>query len=344
MARSPEVGDLQHRNIPESVLQDSVAVEYIFVDNGTQTAGDSQSRFQVSGVAQVGDWMRSSRPGISMPSDTDVVFVGRPPPKNREEVLHVPVVPWRLGLESVELQQYCYNYCPLATQVHARCWDLAQRVFGSSFIEQDMDIWLEAARQQFHAFVNHAPESESNQYSNALMRLHIINREIIDDFRHNPLKYAQESVDRYIQEIGYNLPHDPINISELRDLIDKAIEIEREDKAEEVCPAGVGLPPEVKMMILDCLDTMDIRNSLSVFHWRLPSGYWCTRFAKEIVFEYEDLENTNLNWGYLCLGVADLLETSHGLRHRKRTLGNLNEIKKIFEEKKKQKRQSDGGL
>lgn len=176
------------------------------------------------------------------------------------------MIPWELHPESIELAQYYQNCCPLATQVHARCWDLAQHVFGPSSIEKDMDIWLEAARETYHASVNYTPKSESREYSLALTRLAISKKGNLEDFRYNPLKYAQEGVDRYIQQTtGYNLPHDPINIRELSEMIEMAIQISAKDIPEEVI-LRVDLPLEIKMMILDCLDTMDIRNSLSVFH------------------------------------------------------------------------------
>lgn len=322
--------DVQYATQPFSKKKkkkDRVSLQNLVIDNDPQKAGNPQSRFRVSGVAQVGQWPRS------VPLDRDVVLIGRPPPKNREEIFLAPVIPWELHPGSIELAQYYQNCCPLATQFHARCWDLAQHVFGPSSIEKDMDIWLEAARETYCVSGNYALKSESREYSLALTRLAISKKVNLEDFRYNPLKYAQEGVDRYIQQTGYNLPHDPINIRELSDMIEKAIQIPAKDIPEKVI-LRVDLPPEVKMMILDCLDTMDVRNSLSVFHWKLPDRYWRSRFPKETVFEYENLKSTNLNWEHLCLGVEDLLQTSHGLRYRKQTLRNLSDIKKLFEEKK----------
>lgn len=53
--------------------KDRVSLQNLVIDNDPQKAGNPQSRFRVSGVAQVGQWPRS------VPLDRDVVLIGRPP-------------------------------------------------------------------------------------------------------------------------------------------------------------------------------------------------------------------------------------------------------------------------
>ncbi|XHG02140.1 hypothetical protein AWENTII_005501 [Aspergillus wentii] len=133
---------------------------------------------------------------------------------------------------------------------------------------------------------------------------------------------------------GSGIPHDPVNIVELRDLISEAIQrrgSQREQRRPRVIIPRIALPVEIQMVIVNALHiASDIQNTLAAFNWQLPDTYWRTRFPKDIIFEYKDLMTVNLDWKYLYLGLEGLFKSSHGLGHRVRTLDNLKEIHSIF--------------
>lgn len=292
---------------------------------------------------------------MPVPEDVDIVIVGRPPPKNREEIVCVFPTCFTRELSSDYDDRDTW---PLGYQLHERCWNLSLRIIGSSRVEQNLDLFVQSVvqvsksrrEQRRKSGTRSVPlwiESERMAYVLEFDTVQTFHKAHVEDFRQNPMKCVREQVDRYARILGEKnlpLPHDPQNITELRDLIAEAVQRQANNsgragkRAKLVNVGQTGVPIELQMIIIGALDaTSDVRNVLSAFDWQLPDTYWWARFPKETVFEYENLVGVDLDWKYACLGAEDLLKTSHGLRNRKRILEELKEIQTIFDRLLKKK-------
>ncbi|KAI9924212.1 hypothetical protein MW887_007162 [Aspergillus wentii] len=299
------------------------------IDNSTRDNGQPGQRYQLSGVGQLGCWQRDYR--VSVPRDEDVVIVGRPPPRQREEAVSIGPMP----ITSHDSSHFGTH------QFHDRCWQVVSRVFSSIIVEQSLDLFVRSILQRCQSYecerlFRTPPRSERKEYIAEYCRIR--RNTIREDFHQGPLKYVQHRVDRFHASIAREkkiIPHDPLNILELRDLIEEATRLRVRPEAE-TSQRGIVyrlpyLPLGVQMVIVDLLHrVLDMRHLLLAFDWRLPDAYWRSRLPKHVVFEYEDLQHAHLDWEYLCLGVLDMMKTSHALRHRERTLSNLKAIRTIF--------------
>lgn len=83
-------------------------------------------------------------------------------------------------------------------------------------------------------------------------------------------------------------------------------------------------------MIMDLLDYKEIPKPLRAFGWVLANSYWSGRLPKDLVFELYDLDNVEVDWKFLTLGVEKLLQRSYGLLNRRRLLPVLRKVRGLF--------------
>ena len=156
-----------------------------------------------------------------------------------------------------------------------------------------------------------------------------------DGFLENPRKHLQKHLVRFENGPQYTLSRDPVNIPELRALVDEATQRRQKEPQTQSSPKkGLELcriPLDLQCLVVDALESWKyISSMLIAFRWRLPDGYWRARFPKDVVFEHEHLIHQVVDWQYLYLGTLRLFERSHGLRHRQLIMENLDALCHAF--------------
>lgn len=162
----------------------------------------------------------------------------------------------------------------------------------------------------------------------------------VDELMKNPQRCMKDWMDKAEHDCKYPsfLSRDPMNISELRTLIDEAT------------IAGKRLLKH-RRYSRDCVIFHRKFNVWLWTFWRIDEtllacslhfGGSCRIdtgvlvFPKEFVFEFDDLTGKEVDWQCLCLGVIGLLKTSHGLQNRQHILENLELMRSVFESLKKE--------
>lgn len=165
----------------------------------------------------------------------------------------------------------------------------------------------------------------------------------------------------------YYMPRDPLNVTEVRDMIKVATESPSGYQARHRRPESsnqmssvwsnvrlryrnkeswdrncrneelenkeplVDLPLDIIYMIVAYLQHPDICNTLRAFRWQLPNSVWRSLFPKDIIFEYEEIKAAeNLDWRQLYFRAHGLLKTSDGLKNRVRIMKILTAVKSVF--------------
>lgn len=91
---------------------------------------------------------------------------------------------------------------------------------------------------------------------------------------------------------------DPMNILKLQNLLKQRFPrtklIAPLKRSENLTAAvddlgSLDLPLDIRHLILDIIRPPDIQNLLVATEWQIPDSYWRGRFARDIVFEVEDL-------------------------------------------------------
>lgn len=218
---------------------------------------------------------------------------------------------------------------PVAYFIHERCWHLARRMIGSSTLEANLDLFVISFHHTWEHIHPAYGESECFVYNAAM-------RDVgADEFLENPREHLQKHMARVENDPENILIRDPVNIPELRALVNEATQ-RRQKALQTQSSPGRGLELccillDLQCLVVDALEGwQDISSVLIAFRWRLPDGYWRVRFPKDVVFEYEHLIHQEVDWQYLYLGTLRLLETSHGLRNRQLIMKNLDVLCHAF--------------
>lgn len=211
---------------------------------------------------------------------------------------------------------------PVAYFIHERCWQLARRMIGSSTLEANLDLFVISFHHTWEHIRPAYGQSECFLYDRAMWDVSA------DEFLENPGKYLQKHIARFDNDPEHILIRDPVNIPELRELVNEATQRRQKEPQTQSSPEGglklCFIPLDLQCLVVNALESWkDISSVLIAFRWWLPDGYWRVRFPKEIVFEYENLIYQEVDWQYLYLGTLRLFETSHGLRHRQLIMENL---------------------
>jgi hypothetical protein len=251
---------------------------------------------------------------FKVPGDKNLALFGEQVPEEDPWTkLHIDV--FASGLRRAH--EYPYGY-----PIHARCWDLIERVFGGrEVVENHLGCLLHALQQRWTEEV----EAVRWQFDWLLL--------VDEDERQSP--FTENRV-----QIAF---HDPMKIPALHDLIEKSSrrrERFRRTRARRMVFLDVGyerfgLLTEIKWLIVDCLDYKTIPHALRAFGWILPDSYWYQRLSG-LIFEVEDVKFENVDWQFLCLEVEKFLEFSPELKNRQRVMRLLQKAKNIFLEQVEQ--------
>jgi hypothetical protein len=201
--------------------------------------------------------------------------------------------------------------------IHARCWDLIERLFGCE-AEKNLKILLNIFQERWCGW--HGNPDGAPRY---------------DFLREDLLWQRNKSIVFY----------DPVKILPLRAVVEESVLRPAREKvaceAIELHPIFLDIkhtaisnifPCEIQWMILDLLDYKNIPKTLRAFGWVLSDIYWSRRFPKDLVFETDDLmgEQPEIDWQFLTLGVEKLLHCSPGLLNRRRLLPVLKKARDLF--------------
>lgn len=224
---------------------------------------------------------------------------------------------------------------------HAGCWVLMGRILERALVEANLAVFTRALDQFW------SENMEDMNYS----------RMTVDE-RYHDYRYYHPIIDnltRVAQPVSRD--QDPVNIPEIRDLIDQ--HTTRDVDVDVVDGNGNGncsqyqklsgiaqVPVEIAMMIVDAIyynkdyglrGVRDTRNLLIASQWALPCTYWQRRCKCGFIFEVGDLikEGVSVDWPSLCLGLEELLldhnwYAKSALRNRGRVLRIMNGIKEVF--------------
>lgn len=141
---------------------------------------------------------------------------------------------------------------------------------------------------------------------------------------------------------------DPIDIPEVKDIIDRVTEkalnrgVEKQLGSHHSSTltndkAGgqdlLNLPLDLKLLVLDCLRPADTQSILAATGWQVPDSYWRSRSPRIIIFEIEELDPTvKVDWALFCQEAEELVESrsSLGLQNRQRIFRILEGTKNLF--------------
>lgn len=141
----------------------------------------------------------------------------------------------------------------------------------------------------------------------------------------------------------------PVIVPEIQALINRAIQdhSENDSTRRSQHAAAFDTPPEIAVMVVNTIyddiyysqaSIDDLRNMLIAFQWKLPDSYWQSRSKKDLIFEFDDLiqsNNSMVDWQFLCLGTEELFlrdgwYDNGGLKNRGRTFKLLRGLKRVF--------------
>ncbi|XHG06785.1 hypothetical protein AWENTII_009965 [Aspergillus wentii] len=281
----------------------------------------AQNSFFLSGVGQMGFWnnVRGSLEPlpITVPLSQNTVMIGGYDGASDG----VASAYWTRMLFTEDDDQDLH-YTPRGYVLHERCWWLAKRLIGASVLERNLNLFaavLHDRRDDILASGSFGP-SEGSFYVREIMTVGA------KRFLRNPQRYMRKHMN-ILEDPRYFHGRDPVNITEIRDLVDEA----RRRLMMLPKAALISAPIDVQCLIADCIDSQrDLNNMLVAFRWQLPDAYWRGRFPEDIIFEYDGFKNEQIDWQYLSRGVEQLLKTCQGLRNRRRILRLLDGIKKAF--------------
>jgi hypothetical protein len=171
--------------------------------------------------------------------------------------------------DSEHLPPYPYGY-----PIHARCWDLLERLLGPR-AEDQLGVLLRVLRRGLQS-------SDIRFYDIGFMR------------GNEPELWIEAST-----EYAFAF-RDPVKIPALREVIDESLERRRREslkrRTRRWCPlfrpverltTSRHFSLDMKYTILDLLDCDDVVNVLSAFGWEIPDEYWCRRLRRDLLFELD---------------------------------------------------------
>ncbi|KAK2757026.1 hypothetical protein FQN54_004995 [Arachnomyces sp. PD_36] len=228
--------------------------------------------------------------------------------------------------------------------VHAACWVLLDRVIGHSLVEANLRIFLNALKQFW---------KENSTLWRYIPPDPCCSRLVIEEQQvgeHGQVKRCLEK--------AADVWENPLVVPEIRSLIDQAVRGHSKKgnhPPQLQQPAIFDIPLEIAIMIVNTIyddvdfgqaNIDDMRNMLMAFRWTLPDSYWQSRCKKDLIFEYEDLMNSDnqlVDWQLICLGTEELFlkdgwYEKGGLKNRHRTLSLLQGIRAVFLEKIEQQK------
>lgn len=245
---------------------------------------------------------------------------------------------------------------PYGYRVHAHCWDLIERFIGPhaednlhEFLQVLCDRWREEnAFELGHIF--------------SKVKLYAVIRYEYNEISEAPALSKKECQHYDVSRSHFDNPQllcnrvwsdsiiplrDPLNIPQVHYLIERCKEngerrtIKRKSRKwrshfniDSKSSGPSKLPLDIRLLIIDLLTDIDIRNALKAFGWIIPDAYWKARLPTKIVFELDKInDNTTVDWKSLCLKLEEMLRILPELRNRQRILRVLETTKKIFEER-----------
>ncbi|OJJ37496.1 hypothetical protein ASPWEDRAFT_456812 [Aspergillus wentii DTO 134E9] len=280
----------------------------------------ANNTFFLSGVGQMGLWRDEASTPIQVPLDQNVVNIG-----NHDDTDGEIISAYWTRMKYTAPNDQDLQYTPRGYVLHERCWWLAKRIIGGSILEKHLNLFAAALHDTQDGVDGMSLNMEWMIYMRAILD------KGVERFLSTPQQYVQEYTGYYEHAATpiYPVGRDPVNIVELRDLVDKA----KGRFGMALKPPIFSLPIDVQCLLADTLDSWDLSNTLFAFQWRLPDTYWRGRIPMEILFEYENIRHQNLDWQYFSLGLEKLFKTSDGLKNRQRILKQLGDIKKAFANK-----------
>ncbi|QKX60448.1 uncharacterized protein TRUGW13939_07593 [Talaromyces rugulosus] len=213
---------------------------------------------------------------------------------------------------------------PIGYLVHAHCWLLVDRVVGMELVDTHLAIFVKAVARFW---------AENIEICWVL-----------------PVDNCNDKIDRQIWELEHyektdapsSMWKNPAIVPEIQSIIEKATQTRcTDDRSQHVQPSMVSqIPLEVAIQITDMTkraSISDARNLLTAFGWRLPDSYWKNCSRMDLIFEYNDLDESDhpVDWQLLGLATEELLGDSDwydksGLKTRRRVFQRLGQIKAIF--------------
>ncbi|KAB8239618.1 uncharacterized protein BDW43DRAFT_305390 [Aspergillus alliaceus] len=227
--------------------------------------------------------------------------------------------------------------------IHAHCWMLLDRVIGHDVIMRHLREFTRAVKAFW----------KGNNSSWFLKLGHPITGEFCRKqganwLRPQPVELSAHVLeDPRVQRKAHTLGS-PLRIAGLQELM---VQVTRERNVQEnkdvrARSAIENLPLDIAIYMVDmiyesrpyCLERVqDTRNLLEAAQWTLPATYWIGRCNPQLVFEVDELIAVGyaVDWASFCLGLEQLVLSdgwycNSGLGNRERTLGIMNNIKKIF--------------
>ncbi|KAH8690558.1 hypothetical protein BGW36DRAFT_364129 [Talaromyces proteolyticus] len=267
-----------------------------FIRSIIVTLDNSRPLYQLSGIAQF-DYSNH----IIVPKDRNLAVLGYPCLGGRS-----------CKFVKIEVDELVVGYSR-GHLIHARCWDLIERLFGCE-AEKNLKILLDIFQERRH-------NQDGKMYEAACY-------DFLREDRKNSIVY-----------------HDPVKILPLRAVIEESAQRPYREKfgCETLKPRPIFLdikhtaisdilPCEIQCMILDLMNYKEIPQLLRAFGWVLSNSYWYRRFPEDLVFEADDImeSNAEIDWQFLTLGVEKLLQCSFGLLNRRRLLTVLRQARDLF--------------
>ncbi|KAL1970274.1 hypothetical protein VTN77DRAFT_5434 [Rasamsonia byssochlamydoides] len=218
--------------------------------------------------------------------------------------------------------------------IHAQCWELIEHSLYSGKIEDHLDTLITTLRKRW----KEQPFGLKDYYSIRDPEKPWIPNSLWPDGGSRSAAYK-----RFVA--------DPINISELEDLIVKSSRRRQRrrrksqrynnnnDKA--IIPdfrqhqhlSTSDLPQDIQFHILDQMCSPEVENTIQGLGWSIPDYYWQVR-TPLFIFEVKKSSScptpAPFDWQSFALGVEDLLRTSLGLQNRRRIFRILQRTKACF--------------
>ncbi|KAL1969746.1 hypothetical protein VTN77DRAFT_8299 [Rasamsonia byssochlamydoides] len=267
----------------------------VIIISKEEDSGEPQ--YQLSGVCQCQD----SQIIFQVPRDRNRALIGYPHSGGRSN-------------KTIKVHAARFHYpkklqYPYGCLIHARCWDLIERLLGPR-AENQLEVLIHVLRQRWD-------RSDFSLYDRGFI-----------PWEH-PEKWAEALTE---ETFAFR---DPVKIPALRALIDEGLQRRLREpmkrrtrrwrplfRAVERLTTSRPFPLDTEYMILDRLGCEDIPNVLRAFGWQIPDAYWFARLRKDLLFELDDLKiaDTEMDWQFLCLGTEQLLTCSPEPLNRQRVL------------------------
>lgn len=218
--------------------------------------------------------------------------------------------------------------------IHAHCWVLVDRIIGFGLVEVNKKIFLKAIKQFWTEnprlwlrapWRNCGYEVDSDP-------------DPVPDFSGYTSEPESESHEPYALPVWEN----PVIVPRVQEIIEQATLSQKTESNSRQSPPSVvsQIPLDIAIQIVEFTkraSTTDTRNLLAAFRWRLPDNYWKSCCNMDLIFEYDDLQKTNIrvDWQIIGLATEELMEDpdwerNTGLGTRRWIFHQLEQIKTRF--------------